>query len=289
MLFAVSVPPFGQFGDVRRLAQLAADAEKAGWDAFFIWDHIFFDPTFHPMPDTWVALAAIALSTQKIRIGALVTPIPRRRPWKLARETVSVDGLSNGRLIFGAGLGDPVQWDFGFFGDEQDARIRAARLDEGLAVLEGLWSGEMFQYEGEQYQVKPVRFLPKPVQQPRIPIWIGGGWDKRKPQQRAARYDGFIPLKWGDKLTLDDWRGIQQTVLQHRTSEVPFVWVHSGTTDGDKPDQAAQIVRPFADFGLTWWLEAVDPWRWGLSWEEPIPPHLIDKMEERIRQGPPRL
>jgi alkanesulfonate monooxygenase SsuD/methylene tetrahydromethanopterin reductase-like flavin-dependent oxidoreductase (luciferase family) len=140
MHFGIRIPAFADCSDVRVLADLAHEAEAAGWDGFFIWDAMFFDPTFHPIADPWVSLAAVALSTERIRIGTMVTPIAGRRPWKLARETVSVDRLSDGRLILGVGLGDPAQWDFGFFDEETDPMIRAHRLDEGLDILTGLYS-----------------------------------------------------------------------------------------------------------------------------------------------------
>ncbi len=211
-------PPFGDYSDARYLADMAREAEAAGWDGFFIWDHIFFDPSFHPIADPWVALAAIAINTQRIRIGMVVTPLARRRPWKLARETVSVDRLSGGRLILGIGLGDPVQWDFGFFGEERDNKVRAKKLDEGLDILAGLWSGEPFSYQGEHYQLAEMIFLPRPAQTPRIPVWVGGNWDKHAPMRRAARWDGYVPLKWGDILTPDEWRDIMAYIQQHRSS-----------------------------------------------------------------------
>lgn len=227
MLFGVFLPPFGQFGDIRNLVKLAKTVEEAGWDGFFIWDNIIFDPTYHPMVDPWVALAAIATQTKRLRIWAMVTPLARRRPWKVARETVSVDLLSDGRLIFGTGLGDPVQFDFGFFHKEQAISTRAQKLDEALAILTGLWTREMFRYQGSHYQIKPVRFEPCPVQKPRIPIWIGGNWDKPKPQQRAARYEGYIPLKFGTNLMIEEWQTIKQGILQHRGSLEGFDLVHS--------------------------------------------------------------
>lgn len=289
MHFGVSIPPFGKFGDVRHLGQLAKSAEQAGWDGFFIWDHIFFDPTFHPMADVSVALAVIAMHTSHIKIGAMVTPLARRRPWKLARETVSIDLLSNGRLIVGAGLGDPVQWDFGFFHEEASARVRAEKLDESLDILTGLWQGEMFNYQGKHYQIEPVRFQPVPIQQPRIPIWIGGGWDKIKPQERAARYDGYIPLKFGDELTLAEWEAIKQTILEQRGSLDGFNLVHSGQTAGENSDTDILRVKACAEIGISWWMESVDPWRWGDSWEEPMTDEATRQMEIRIQQGPPKI
>ena len=127
MRFGINLPPFGEFGDARALAELAREAESVGWDGFFIWDHILFDPSWHPMVDPWVGLAAVAMATTTIRLGTLVTPLPRRRPWKLARETVSLDRLAGGRLILGVGIGDPVTWEYGFFGEPTDARQRAGQ------------------------------------------------------------------------------------------------------------------------------------------------------------------
>jgi alkanesulfonate monooxygenase SsuD/methylene tetrahydromethanopterin reductase-like flavin-dependent oxidoreductase (luciferase family) len=292
MRFGISLPAFGAFSDPLYLAQSAAAAEAAGWDGFFIWDHVVFDPTFNPMVDPWVGMAAVAMQTTHMRIGVLVTPLARRRPWKVARETVSLDLLSQGRLIFGAGLGEPVQWDFGFFGEDTDAKVRAEKLDEGLAILKGLWSGELFRFDGKHYQLETMRFEPKPRQQPHIPIWIGGNWDKLKPKIRAARHDGYMPLKWGDALTIEEWAGIKETLDHYRQHNgilaQPFSLVHSGETPGDDRAAAAEMVRPYVDFGIDWWIEGVHPWRWGASLEAPITAEGIERMDERIRQGPPR-
>jgi alkanesulfonate monooxygenase SsuD/methylene tetrahydromethanopterin reductase-like flavin-dependent oxidoreductase (luciferase family) len=289
MHFGVTVPPFADFSDPRALADLARDAEAAGWDGFFIWDHIFFDPTFHPIADPWVGLAAVALNTQHLRIGTMITPIARRRPWKLARETVSVDRLSNGRLILGVGLGDPVQWDFGFFDESTDPKTRACQLDEGLDILTGLWSGEPFSYMGEQYNVKEVTFRPTPVQSPRIPIWVGGWWPNKPPLRRAARWDGVCPAKWGGTISPDEWRELLAYIQKFRTTDSPFDAVHSGATPGDDVTQAATLVKPYAQAGVTWWIEPVDPWRFGWSFEVPWDPAATVLIRERIRQGPPRL
>jgi alkanesulfonate monooxygenase SsuD/methylene tetrahydromethanopterin reductase-like flavin-dependent oxidoreductase (luciferase family) len=289
MRFGISLPAFADFSDPRALAELAHDAETAGWDGFFIWDAIFFDPTFHPMADPWVALAAVAFSTQKMRIGTLVTPIARRRPWKLARETVSVDRLSNGRLTLGVGLGDPAQWEFGFFGEETDPKTRARGLDEGLDILTGLWTGQPFRFQGEQYDVKEVIFRPTPLQSPRIPIWVGGWWPHKAPLRRAARWDGVCPVKWEGSITPDEWREIVAYIQAHRTSTKPFDIVHSGAAPGDNPAQAAELVEPYAQAGVTWWIEPVDPWRFGWSFEVPWPDEATVRIRERIAQGPPRL
>jgi alkanesulfonate monooxygenase SsuD/methylene tetrahydromethanopterin reductase-like flavin-dependent oxidoreductase (luciferase family) len=289
MRFGITLPPFADFSDPRALAELAHEAETAGWDGFFIWDHIFFDPTFHPVADPWVALAAVALNTQHLRIGTMITPIARRRPWKLARETVSLDLLSNGRLILGVGLGDPVQWDFGFFGEVTDPKTRARRLEEGLDILTGLWSGRPFSYQGDQYTVKEVTFRPTPLQSPRIPIWVGGWWPNKLPLRRAARWDGVCPAKWGGSITPDEWLELLAYIQRHRTATAPFEAVHLGATPGEDAIQAAELVESYAKAGVTWWLESVDPWRFGWSWEVAWAPEATRLMRERILQGPPRL
>lgn len=289
MKFGLSLPPFGDYADPHYLADMASKAEAAGWDGFFIWDHMMFDPSFHPIPDMWVALAGVAMKTSTIKLGTMVTPVARRRPWKLARETVTLDQLSKGRLVLGVGLGEPPQWDFGFFGEEPDAKIRAKKLDEGLEIINGLWSGEPFGYQGEHYQLHEVKFVPKPVQSPRIPIWVGGNWDKHAPMRRAARWDGYFPLKWGGVLTPDEWKVIMDYVKQHRTSAAPFDWIHGGATPGDDATKAAEQVRPYAELGVTWWVESIDPWRWGAGWEDQWKPEWTEQMNERILQGPTKL
>jgi alkanesulfonate monooxygenase SsuD/methylene tetrahydromethanopterin reductase-like flavin-dependent oxidoreductase (luciferase family) len=288
MRVGLAVAPFGDdYGDVRHLATMAHEAELAGWDGFFIWDHTVFSPNFYPIADPWVALTAIALSTNRIRLGALITPLARRRPWQVARETASLDRLSNGRLIVGVGLGDPAVMDYGLFGEEQDPKIRAQKLDEGLDILDGLWSGETFSYDGQHYQLQPVRFLPTPSQSPRIPVWVGGTVGKQAPMCRAARWDGFMPVKFPGEVSLDDWGDMMAYIRQHRTSDAPFDWVHAGATPGDDPAKATAIVREAQAIGITWWIETVDFWRFGHSWEGQLQPEYARMMDERIRQGPP--
>ena len=195
MQFGVHLPNFGAFGDARLLAELAQEAETAGWGGFFIWDHI---TRAWPVPvvDPWVALAAIAINTKRLRLGALVTPLPRRRPWKVARETVSIHRLSRSRLIFSAGIGGEggrdVEW--ANLGEVVDLRKRGAMLDEGLQVMAGLWSGERFTFQGKYYQLENSQFLPAMNRMRPIPIWIGGYWPNKKPFQRAAKWDGVVPI-----------------------------------------------------------------------------------------------
>ncbi len=292
MQYGLYLPNFGPYGDARTLANLARDAEQAGWDGFFIWDHIAGEMWHKVIVDPWVALTAAAMITERIRLGALVTPIPRRRPWKLARETASLDQLCGGRLIFGAGIGDGVQ-EFENLGEETDRKRRGAMLDEGLDVLTGLWSGEPFSYAGEFYPVTDTQFLPKPVQQPRIPVWVAGIWPNLAPMRRAVQWDGAFPLflgVQGDEELAMCKAGMaylrEQRALTGRAD--PFDLVYSGhPTPGDDPAQAAEIVARYAETGVTWWLEMIAPWRGGVGWQDPDWP--VELMRERILQGPPRM
>src|SRR5512143_1911614 len=157
MKYALDCSTAGTYANPRLLADLASEAEAAGWDGFFLWDAVFARPARLPMTDPWIALAAIAAQTEHIKIGAMVTPLARRRPWQVARETVSLDHLSKGRLIFAVGLG----WralDFEAFGEDANARTRADRLDEGLAIITSLWSGRQVTFHGKHYRADKVRF-----------------------------------------------------------------------------------------------------------------------------------
>ncbi|CAN5577988.1 hypothetical protein BH09CHL1_BH09CHL1_28950 [soil metagenome] len=227
MRFGLHIPNFGDFHDIRAIAELAHEAEQAGWDGFFIWDHILYAKTKRAVIDPWIALAAIAMRTERIRFGPLVSALPRRRPWKVARETVSLDQLSGGRLILGAGLGFPPDNEFSRFGEDPDLKVRAAKLDESLDIINGLWSGKTFKYDGVHYQLEPTQFWPKPVQEPRIPIWVAGTWPKyMAPFRRAARWDGVCPEGAG-KMTLDDQRALLDFIHQPRTDTGPFDFVRA--------------------------------------------------------------
>lgn len=198
MRHALNVPNFGAFSDVALLVSLARDAEAAGWDGFFVWDHLLYVRGDDARcADPWIALAAIAAATTTIRLGPMVTPLPRRRPWLVARESVTLDRLSGGRLTLGVGLGAHPDVEYGQFGEDEALRIRAGKLDEGLAVLAGLWSGERVTFEGTHYRLRDVTFLPRPIQQPRIPVWVAGSWPNERPLRRAARWDGFVPIRVG--------------------------------------------------------------------------------------------
>jgi len=286
MKFAINLPPFADFSSPLFLADLAVEAESAGWDGFFVWDHIMFDPSFFPIADPWVALAAVAARTQRMRLGTMITPIARRRPWVLARQTVSLDRLSQGRLTLGVGLGVPEQWEYGFFGEETDAKVRAEKLDEGLAIITGLWSAQKFSFQGKHYQLKEVVFRPTPVQQPRIPIWVGGYWPRKAPFRRAARFDGVVPGKVEGMLTPEDWREMLAFIASQRKATTPYDAVH-GELLPDDSAQARRRVQEFADAGVTWWVQPVDPFSYDNNWEKPWTAAETERMLRLVRQGPP--
>ena len=277
MKYGLDVSIAGEYADPRTLADLAIEAERAGWDVFFVWDVVFYaDQPDALVTDPWIALAAIATKTKRIRIGALLTPLARRRPWQVARETVALDHLSNGRLIFGAGLGYYAP-DFTTFGENYDAKIRAEKLDEGLEILTGLWSGEPYSFHGKHYQVNSARLLPRPVQSPWIPVWIGGYWPNRKPFRRAAQWDGVYPGQASEEtLTPEQIRDIMTYVKEHRRSSVPFDVAAGGETPSD-PVKGVEIVQPYLEAGATWWIETIND-----------TVGSFEKTQERIRNGPPR-
>lgn len=279
MKYAIYTPNFGYYYNPCDLADIAKDAEEVGWDGFFLWDHlVFMEGLDVPVLDPWIALSAIAMKTKKIKIGPLVTPISRRHPWKLAREILSLDHLSNGRLILGVGLGAP-EYDFVTFGEDFDNITRAKKLDEGLDVLLGLLSGNDFSYNGDYYKIKNVKFLPTPVNG-RIPIWVAGMWPNKRPLQRAAQYDGAFPISinWPQQLTPGDVKQILDYIAQNRTGSSNFDIIISGETPSD-PSEGINIIKPYEKAGVTWWCENVNLFRFKNS---------VDKMLERIRQGPPK-
>jgi alkanesulfonate monooxygenase SsuD/methylene tetrahydromethanopterin reductase-like flavin-dependent oxidoreductase (luciferase family) len=281
MRYAVNVPNFEDYGDVRTVAALAADAEAAGWDGFFVWDHLAFVKAWKlRIADPWMLLAGVAMATERLRLGPMVTPLARRRPWKVARETVTLDRLSGGRLVLGVGLGEPPEDEYGTFGEPTDAVVRAAMLDEGLEVLTRLWSGETVSFQGRHYQVDQVAFQPTPVQQPRIPIWVAGAWPRPGPLRRAARFDGSFPLKvdrQGElvRLDADDLRELLAIIRAQREHTGPFDVMLGGTTPDD-PTAARDVIEPLVEAGMTWWSETIDPRQGDL-----------ETWRRRVRQGPP--
>jgi len=273
MRFGLHLPNFGPVGDPKLLASLAAEAESTGWEGFFLWDHVLGDAAWREqMVDPWIALAAVASATQSIRLGALVTAVPRRRPWHLARETATLDRLSDGRLVVGVGLGFPADAEFAHFGEEGAAQVRARRLDEGLAIMAGLWSGEPFAFEGTEYRIRETVFLPTPVQRPRPPIWVAAHWPNRAPLRRAARWDGVFPEHaGGGRLSPAELHELLAYIKQERRGTEPFDVVIAGLSK----ELAGEELADYAAAGATWWLESISP------------NDSVDEVRRRIATDPP--
>jgi alkanesulfonate monooxygenase SsuD/methylene tetrahydromethanopterin reductase-like flavin-dependent oxidoreductase (luciferase family) len=286
MRFAVDVPNFGDFADPRVVADLARRAEEAGWDGLFVWDHVTHRKELRrAIADPWVLLTAAALATERIRLGTMITPVARRRVSKLAREVTTLDRLTAGRMVLGAGLGAPIADEFGSFGESTDPKYLAARLDEGLTALNLLWSGEPVTFRGEHVVIEDVVFQPTPVQRPRVPIWVGGEWPARAPMRRAARWDGAIPLLLPDRgrVPLQPDAATVREIHGFLTSQrakaglggEPFDLVMSGTSPA-AAGAAADLTGPLAEAGATWWAECI--------WDDL---ERAEPMARRIDQGPP--
>lgn len=263
-------------GDARTAADFARAAEESGWDGFFVWEPVWG-------VDAWVSLAAAAMVTSRIRLGTMITPVSRMRPWKLASETATLDNLSGGRVILSVGLG-AVDTGFTQFGEVTDRKTRAELLDEGLDILTGLWRGQPFEYHGKHYQVKPTEFIlpPPPVQQPRIPIWVVGAYPSAKSMGRALRYDGLLPAMLGpdgkilmQPLTPEQLTNIRAEVVKQRPDGSPYDIVVEGTTSGEDQAAGAARMQKWQAAGATWWIEAL--------WEAPAQEDVL----RRIKQGPP--
>jgi len=224
--------PFDELADPRVLADVAARAEAHGWSGIFLWDRILYSPRERPVADVWVALSAMALASETIRLGPMVTPLPRRRIQKVARETVTLDHLSRGRLTMGVGLGNVD--DFEPFDEEVDPRARAHLLDQGLDRLGAFWGGE---------------FQPRPVQHPRIPIWVATNWPHRRPIRRAVRWDGLFAI---DLPGPEEFANLAEATRQTRNgNKAPFdliVEIPPGADPG-----------PWEIAGATWVLTAFEP------------------------------
>ena len=244
---AVFLPPFDEFADPRLVAETAVAAERNGWDGLFLWDHVLRPDPPRPVGDPWVALGAAAMVTDRIRLGPMVTPLVRRRPATLARECVSLDVLSRGRLTFGAGLGVDTGRELSAFGEVLDASDRGRVLDEGLDLLCALWTGEQVHHRGDAFLADGVTFLPVPVQRPRIPIWLAARTTNRAPLRRAARYEGVFVIEQ----TPDSLSGLLDVIVEHR-----------GSLDGFEvavPVRSAAELEPWESVGATWAMWVVEP------------------------------
>ena len=226
----IDLAPFEELSEPSLVAELAAKAERRGWDGFFVWDHVAYREPVKALADPWVTLAAVAVKTERVTIGPMVTPIPRRRPHQLARETVTLDRLSGGRLVLGVGLGSErtVEFDPDRFGEEGDPKARARLLDDGLDSLLAYWDGG---------------FEPRPLQRPRIPVWVAARWPSRRPLRRAARYDGLFPIDLPDP---DALATLASEVNALRESSGPFELVVANPPGTDP--------APWIAAGATWCL-----------------------------------
>ncbi len=268
------------YGDAHIAADFAYEAEQAGWDGFFVWETVWGY-------DAWMLLTAAAMRTQRIRLGTMITPISRMRPWELASKTVTLDHLSQGRVILSVGLG-AIDTGFAEFGEVTDRKTRSELLDEGLDILTGLWHGQPFNYDGMHYHIKETKFYPPPppIQQPRIPIWVVGAWPKNKSMQRVLRYDGLLPNVMDangqhSQMTPDHVREMKAYIHANRRASTSFDIVVEGTTPGDDRAGGVSIVRPWMEAGATWWIEAL--------WGDPGQPTDYPAIQRRIRQGPPHI
>ena len=268
-------------GAVHDQIQLARLAEASGWDGIFTWDGIHVGDEIE-VHDPWVLMSAFAMATERVRLGAIIQPLARRRPWKVAREAVTLDHVSHGRFTLIVGLGALDDAGFGRVGESTSRRVRAERLDETLEILTGLWSGERFGFAGHHYRFEPMAFRPTPVQRPRIPVWVVGAWPSERSMSRAVRYDGVLPnvLRGehgtGGELTPALLAEMRSWIGRRRSVE-GFDIVVEGTTPADDAVAAAAVVSPWRDAGATWWVEA----DWS-SFEE-------EAMRRRIAAGPPRV
>jgi hypothetical protein len=273
------------------IVDLAVDAEKAGREGVFVWDTPYasdVDERAQETFDAWALMSAIAVRTERVQIGTMITPLAWRRPWEIARQSTTLDRLSKGRFILCVGLGW-VPEAGSAFNEETDRRTRARMLDEGLDVLKGLWSGERFSYDGEHYTLDNVQFVPAPMR--KIPIWVVGAWHrdptawpKMKSLRRALRHDGVLPNVFDAEGNthegpMDDIRRMAEWIRAERNE--PFDIVCEGGGEKEDVNTDANSARAWRDAGATWWLEAV----WWSMYRHPGNP---EPMRERIRQGPPK-
>ena len=264
------LPLFDELADAAVVARLAAEAEEAGWHGVFVWDHVRWREPVVDVADPWITLAAIATSTERIRLGPMVTPLARRRPVKVARETATLDRLSGGRLTLGVGLGsDEFGREYSITGEELDDRRRARMLDESLEILTAAWSGELVHHHGEHYTVDGMRFLPQPVQRPGVPVWVAGFYGKPRPLRRAARYQGFFPVNLE-----------QPDQLGEIVTRLTALRLEAGRDVAEPYDIIAALPvgvdpAPYAAAGATWWVV-----------EFPGEAASVDQVRGVIRDGP---
>jgi alkanesulfonate monooxygenase SsuD/methylene tetrahydromethanopterin reductase-like flavin-dependent oxidoreductase (luciferase family) len=264
------MPLFDELADPAVVARLSAEAEEAGWHGAFVWDNLRFEEPVVDVADPWITLAAMATATKRIRLGPMVTPLARRRPVKVARETATLDRLSGGRLTLGVGLGsDSFASEYSITGEELDDRRRASMLDESLEILAAAWSGEPVHHRGEHYTVDGMSFLPRPVQRPGVPVWVAGYYGKPRPMRRAARHQGFFPL------AVDRPEQVAEIV-----ADLAALRREAGMDPTEPYDVVVALPpgsdpAPYGAAGATWWLVE-------FPWDAPS----IDQVRAVIRDGP---
>jgi alkanesulfonate monooxygenase SsuD/methylene tetrahydromethanopterin reductase-like flavin-dependent oxidoreductase (luciferase family) len=271
MRLGLYIPPFDELADPALVARLCAEAEEAGWDGAFVWDQLRWREPVAAVADPQITLAAIAGATERIRLGPMVTPLARRRPAKVARETATLDRLSDGRLTLGLGLGsDRFAGEYSITGEELNDRKRAGMLDEALGILQAAWTGEPVQHRGEHYTIDAMRFLPRPVQRPGVPIWVAGFYGKSRPLRRAIRYQGFFPVGIEHPDQLAEISGeLRRLGRETRDGAAEPFDIAVELDPGSDP-------APYAAAGATWGLVAF-PWN----------PVSVDQVRGVIRDGPP--
>ncbi len=245
MKHALFLPIFDELADPRVSAMIASDAEEAGWDGVFVWDHIGYRAPVDAIADPWVTMAAMAMVTSEVRLGPMITPLPRRRPVKLAREVATLDLLSDGRVTLGVGIGGDGAGELSATGEELDDRVRGAMLDEGLEVLQAAWTGEPLQHRGTHYVAEGLAVRPTPVQE-HLPIWVAVRYGRSKPLVRAARHDGVFPIE------IDQPDKLAETLAALGPTR-PGYDVAVGAQDDTDP-------RPYAAVGATWWMRGFSPY-----------------------------
>ncbi len=251
------------------VARLAAEAEQAGWHGVFVWDHLRWREPVRQVADPWITLAAIATATERLRFGPMVTPLARRRPAKVAKETATLDRLSGGRLTLGVGLGsDRFAGELHATGEELDDRRRGQMLDESLEILTAAWSGTPVHHHGTHYTVDGISFLPRPVQRPGVPVWAAGFPGNVKPLRRAARHDGFFPVNLQHPDQLAD---IVSTITDLRQQKTTPYDIAVALPPGTDP-------APYAKAGATWWLAEFAP--------ETV---SLDQVRGVLRDGPAEI
>jgi alkanesulfonate monooxygenase SsuD/methylene tetrahydromethanopterin reductase-like flavin-dependent oxidoreductase (luciferase family) len=268
-------------GTATEQLEQAVLAERAGWDGVFVWEAAYG-------VDAWTLLAAMAQRTERVRLGTMLTPLPWRRPWKVASQAVTLDQVSGGRAILAVGLG-AVDSQLGQTGEETDRKKRAEMLDEGIGVITRLWEGHL-SYPGRHYQVDlqartDLAQVARPVQQPRIPLWVVGAWPRPKSMQRAFRCDGLLPVCMDEngfrETTPDDIRAMRAWFEKKGGVRPGFDIIMEGETPAGDPAAAATTVAQWQDAGCTWWIES----RWEMPHESS---ERMRQVQDRLQAGPPR-